>query len=307
MPNYKIFQDFPDSLRVKIYGSDSTGTLNSLRTDTSGRLDVFSDSGTPVYVAQASGTVFNVSGDLNVTITSGDVITVVNTSGNALYVRTVSGDPLVVSGYAFNSSGDPLYVRTVSGDTIATSGYAFNSSGDPLYVRTVSGDTIATSGYAFNSSGDPLYVRTVSGDTIATSGYAFNSSGAPLYVVSTSGNPSYVELHSVNTTFSGPVTTAVTAGGSGAVGGNEWPVLGYNSPSFVVKYSGVSGAQVRIRMQDAAVSGDANYFNDDGTYNFSGTTWQVLSPTYKLRFSRVYYAFSGTVGGDLLLYFQSEL
>jgi hypothetical protein len=297
MPNYKIFQDFPDSLRVKIYGSDSTGTVNTLRTDTSGRLDVFSDSGTPVYVAQPSGTVFNVSGDLSVTITSGDVITVVNTSGNALYVRTVSGDPLATSGFAFNTSGDALFVRTVSGDTIATSGFAFNSSGDALYVRTVSGDTIATSGFAFNSSGDALFVRTVSGDTIATSGFAFNSSGAPLYV----------EIHSVNTTFSGPVTTSVTAGGSGVVGGNEWPVLGYNSPSFVVKYSGVSGAQVRIRMQDAAVSGDANYFNDDGTYNFSGTTWNVLSPTYKLRFSRVYYSFSGTGGGDLLLYFQSEL
>jgi hypothetical protein len=283
MPNYKIFQDYPDSARVRVYGSDNNGNTRSFRTDSSGRLDIFSDSGTPVYIAQASGTVFNVSGSLNVVITSGDVISVVNTSGTALYVRTVSGDPLAASGYTFNSSGDALYVRTVSGDPLAASGYVFNSSGDALYVRSVSGTAIAASGFVFNAS------------------------GAPLYVVSTSGNPAYTSLYSVKTTFSGPLSGAVTAGSSGVLGGNEWPVLGYNSPSFVVKYSGASGAQLSVRMQDAAISGNANYFNDDGTYDFGTATWNVLSPTYKLRFSRVYYTFSGTGTGTLLLYFQSEL
>lgn len=105
MPNYKIFQDYADSLRTKIYGIDESGSTTPLLTNASGKLDVV---GNVEFSGQVSGTV-TVSGEVSgtVTVSSGvEVSGIVNTSGNALYVRgaIVDSGP-VSSGISGQDSG----------------------------------------------------------------------------------------------------------------------------------------------------------------------------------------------------------
>ena len=138
MPNYKIFQDYADSLRTKIYGIDESGSTTPLLTNASGKLDVVGNvefsgqvSGTVTVSGEVSGTVkvssgievsggtievsgqvsgtVTVSGEVSgtVTVSSGvEVSGIVNTSGNALYVRgaIVDSGP-VSSGISGQDSG----------------------------------------------------------------------------------------------------------------------------------------------------------------------------------------------------------
>jgi len=235
MPNYKVFQDFADALRTKIFGVDSNNNTRPIRTDSSGRLEVQST---------ISGTV--------------DVSGVVGVSGSV----AISG-PVEVSG-----------VVGVSG-SVAVSG--------PVEVSGVVG---------------------VSG-SVAVSG-PVEVSGT-VTVQNTSGSPLYVNLWSRNFVDSGPILTHVNGATSGVLSGGIWDVLGYNSWTLAVKYSGNSGAQMNVKLQMAAVSGDTNFVDDADYVNYSGRTWHFFTPNYHVRYARIYYQFTGTSdSGNLLLYFQGE-
>jgi dTDP-glucose pyrophosphorylase len=88
LPNYKVFQDFADALRTKIFGVDSNNNTRPIRTDSSGRLEVQSTISGPVEVSGVVG----VSGSVAV---SGpvEVSGVVGVSGSV----AISG-PVEVSG-----------------------------------------------------------------------------------------------------------------------------------------------------------------------------------------------------------------
>jgi hypothetical protein len=106
---------------------------------------------------------------------------------------------------------------------------------------------------------------------------------------------------------SGPVLTHINGGTSGAFSGGIWDVLGYNSWTIAVKYSGDSGELMNVKLQLAAISGDDNFVDDGDYVNYSGRTWNFFAPNYHVRYARMYYQFSGTSdSGNLLLYFQGE-
>ncbi len=126
-------------------------------------------------------------------------------------------------------------------------------------------------------------------------------------VQNTSGSPLYVNIFARNTVDSGPILTPVSGGTSGALNGGIWDVLGYNSWTLAVKYSGASGELMNVKLQMAAVSGDENFVDDAAFVNYSGRTWHFFTPNYHVRYARMYYQFSGTSDdGNLLLQFQGE-
>lgn len=224
MPNYKTFQDYADSLRVRVYGADSTGVVSSLLTDASGKMNVTGDVG-------VSGSVF------------------------------VSGSTVGVSG------------------TVAVSGNV-----------GVSG-TVAVSGNV-GVSGSVA----VSG-TVDTSGWVFNSGGTPLYV----------NLYARNTLDSGPVAAPWSGSSSGTADGT-WDVLGYNSWTLAVNFSGTSGEAVSAKLQMSVIgSGESTWVDQDVYKNFSGISWNFYTTNYHVRYARMWgQNTSATDSGALLVYFQGE-
>ncbi|MEA1961525.1 MAG: hypothetical protein U9N81_09695, partial [Bacillota bacterium] len=135
--------------------------------------------------------------------------------------------------------------------------------------------------------------------TVAVSGSVF--------VENSGGNPLYVNLYSRNTLDSGPVSGGPMNGDTHS-GLTVWDVLGYNSWTLAVKWSGYtgSGAQWHTKLQVAAVSGDANFIDDDGTKNFSGTSWNFFTPNYHVRYARIYVSGNAAASGTLYQYLQAE-
>jgi hypothetical protein len=106
---------------------------------------------------------------------------------------------------------------------------------------------------------------------------------------------------------SGPVLTHISGSTSGVLSGGVWDVLGYNSWTMAVKYSGASGAQMNVKLQMAAVSGATDFIDEGGYVSYSGTNWNFFTTTYHVRYARMYYNYTGTTdSGNLLLYFQAE-
>lgn len=209
MPNYKTFQDYADSLRVRIYGSDDANNIVPLLTDASGKMDVVGTVGVSGSVA--------VSGNVGVSGT-------VAVSGNV----GVSG-------------------------TVAVSG------------------NVGVSG------------------TVAISG--------------TVG----VFLSGRNTLDSGPVAAPWSGSSSGTADG-VWDVLGYNSWTLAVKFSGTSGEAVSAKLQMSVIgSGESTWIDQDVYKNFSGTSWNFYTTNYHVRYARMWGQNTSTTdSGALLVYFQGE-
>jgi hypothetical protein len=325
LPNYKVFQDFADALRTKIFGVDSNNNTRPIRTDSSGRLEVQSTISGPVEVSGVVGVSGSVaiSGPVEVSGVVGvsgsvaisgpvEVSGVVGVSGSVAIsgpvevsgVVGVSGSvavsgPVEVSGVVGVSGSvaisGPVEVSGVVGvsGSVAVSG--------PVEVSGVVGvsGSVAVSG--------PVEVSGVVGvsGSVAISG-PVDVSGT-VTVQNTSGSPLYVNLFSRNSVDSGPVLTHINGGTSGAFSGGIWDVLGYNSWTIAVKYSGDSGELMNVKLQLAAISGDDNFVDDGDYVNYSGRTWNFFAPNYHVRYARMYYQFSGTSdSGNLLLYFQGE-
>jgi hypothetical protein len=309
VPNYKIFQESADSLRTRIYGVDSGGTVRPLLTTTDGKMQVMGD----------------------ITIDSGDVVTVVNKSGNPLWVKNDSGDAL----YVVNNSGDPFWVKNDVGDSLYiqnTSGtsawvkndsgdalYVVNSSGDPFWVKNDSGDALFvqnTSGspawvkndsgdalYVVNSSGDPFWVKNDSGDAL----FVQNTSGSPAWVKNDSGDSLYVTIHDRTIVDSGAVALALPSGtnsGTGAVHN----ILDYSTYTYAVKNNFSSGNQT-VRLESCAISGgaaDADWVQDNSGVTISHGQWKFLTADYLVKFARLK-ATSDTGGsGTFSIYFQAQ-
>jgi len=109
MPNYKVFQDYADSMRVKIYGVDDSNNTVPLLTNASGKMNVTGTVATSGSVA-VSGPV-EISGSVAV---SGPV----GISGSVAVSGTVG---VFLSGRGTLDSG-PLFDRTSGSDSGALSG-----------------------------------------------------------------------------------------------------------------------------------------------------------------------------------------
>lgn len=134
MPNYKIFQDFADSLRVKIYGVDESNNTTPLLTDASGKMSV---TGNVEVSGQVSGTVDIGSGTVGI---SGQVSGIVDIgSGSVEISGQVSGIVDIGSGSVEISGQVSGTVDIGSGTVKVDSGVEVsgivNTSGAPLFVR----------------------------------------------------------------------------------------------------------------------------------------------------------------------------
>ncbi|MGE5396232.1 MAG: DUF6385 domain-containing protein [Chitinophagales bacterium] len=175
MPNYKVFQDTADSMRVKIFGVDDSGATTPLLTDASGRMEVAGNfdisgqvSGTVTVSGQVSGIVDIGSG--SVKITSG-----VEVSGNVAVSGTVSvsGAVDIGSGSVKVTSGVEVSGNVAVSGTVSVSGAVDIGSGS---VKITSG--VEVSGIA-NTSGTALYVRGAIIDSgPVSSGISGSGSGA---------------------------------------------------------------------------------------------------------------------------------
>jgi len=147
MPNYKIFQDNPDQALIKIFGSDSTGTAQSLLTSTSGTL---STSGIVAVSGgvSVSGTV-GVSGPVEI---SGSVAI----SGGVSVSGTVGvSGPVEISGSVAISGGVTVGVSgpvEISGSVAVSGGVSVSGTVGVSGPVQVSG-TVALSGHSIVDSG----------------------------------------------------------------------------------------------------------------------------------------------------------
>jgi hypothetical protein len=203
--------------------------------------------------------------------------------------------------------------------------YVWNSGGAPLYTTlcgtaaisgnvTVTG-TVAVSGteLVYNSGGAPLYT-TVCG-IVAVSGnddYVWNSGGAPLYTTlcGTAAVSGYVTM-GIGTVDSGPVTFPITrvSSVSGPVDG-DYDVLAYTSYTLGVKFSGVSGNNLTVILQQSVTGSGTDWIDEGASGTFSGgvtSSWDLLVASVLTRYARVYYHTSSTgASGDILVYFQAQ-
>ncbi|MEN6349382.1 MAG: hypothetical protein ABFD08_08335 [Syntrophomonas sp.] len=318
MPNYKIFQDNADSARIKIYG-DMDGTATPLSLDASGYLKVVGD----------------------MTLTSGDQVTVVNTSGHPLYVRPVSG----ASGAAWfikQTGGDTFDVVQRSGVSGAawfvkqTDGGTFDVvqrsgvSGAAWFVKQTDGGTFdviqrsgvsgaawfvkQTDGGTFDVvqrsgvSGAAWFVKQTDGDTfdvVQRSGV----SGAAWFVKPTDAAEFKVKINSRATVDSGPVN--FVASGDSTIVSSVWSVLGYESWTLAVKYqSGTSGASgLRLKLQSSAIEdGSGIDWHDEADYvDISSGAWDYFTTTQLLKYVRINCNNPVASGrGTIKLYFQAQ-
>ena len=220
------------------------------------------------------------SGKMNVTgtvTTSGSVAISgpVNISGTV----AVSG-PVAVSGSVY-----------VSGSTVGVSGSVAISGPVEISGTVAVSGPVAVSGNVY-----------VSGSTVGVSGSVAIS--GPVEISETVG----VFLSGREALDSGPLMDRTSGLDSGPLSG-VWDVLGYNSWTLAVKYSGLSGEQVAVKLQMAVVSGDDNWVDDGDYVAFSGTNayWIFRTPTYHVRYARLYAVnTSDTASGDFLIYMQAE-
>lgn len=261
MPNYKVFQDYADELRVKVYGTDSGGDLTPFKTTDSGSL----------YVSPYSGAVFAFSGTVD--LNSGDIVTVVNSGDIPLYVRGWSG-----------ASGYPVFVQPAADTTFAVSG-AITQAIDSGSIITV-----------VNSGNLALFVRGYSGD-----------SGEPVFVAPGSGATFNMNVYSHNYLDSGLPAQHMAPGSSGT-DGNVWEVIGYNSWTLAVKYSGVSGEAAAVKLQMSPIGSGSDAWLDDGVAkDFSAGNWVYVTPNYHVRYARLWFIDQATTdSGDFLVWFQGE-
>jgi len=283
LPNYKTFQDYADSLRVRVYGADSSGTVSSILTDASGKMNITGDVGVSGNVG-VSGTVA-VSGNVGVSGTVG-VSGAVEISGNVGVSGTVAVSGNVgVSGTVGVSGAVEISGNVGVSGTVAVSGNV-----------GVSG-TVGVSG-AVEISGNVGVSGTVAiSGTVDTSGWVSNSGALPLYV----------NLYARNTVDSGPVTAPWSGSSSGTADG-VWDVLGYNSWTLAVQFSGTSGEAVSAKLQMSVIgSGESTWVDQDVYKNFSGTSWNFYTTNYHVRYARMWGQNTSTTdSGALLVYFQAE-
>ncbi|MDD3893899.1 MAG: polymer-forming cytoskeletal protein [Syntrophomonadaceae bacterium] len=289
MPNYKIFQDFADSLRVKIYGVDESNNTTPLLTDASGKMSV---TGNVEVSGQVSGTVDIGSGTVGI---SGQVSGIVDIGSGSV---EISGQ---VSGIVDIGSGSVEISGQVSG-TVGISGQVSGIVDIGSGSVEISGQV---SGIVDIGSGSVEISGQVSGTVDIGSGTVKVDSGVEVSgIVNTSGAPLFVRGAIVD---SGPVSSGISGQISGAFGGEYWDVLGYRSWTFAVKYSGASGANVTSRLQISATGSGADWINvDPSASNYSGITWNLFATTYQLRYARIYFINDSGAEGDMQLYFQSE-
>ncbi|NLI91351.1 MAG: hypothetical protein GX434_03860 [Peptococcaceae bacterium] len=185
MPNYKVFQDTANEMRVKIYGADSTGNDQPVLTSTSGAMNVGGTVGVSGSVAvsgpvEISGMV-GVSGNVGVsgTVTlsghtvldSGPVNTTIN-SGQTGESGVVSGGVYDVLSYSSwtlavkysGASGDQVTVQLQT--SALSGGVATNSD-----FVTDTTKTFTSGSWNFYTGGiTPRYARLYYIDTGAASG-----------------------------------------------------------------------------------------------------------------------------------------
>lgn len=192
MPNYKVFQDYPDSLRVRIYGADSSGYIESILTNSSGAILI---SGQTVGISGSvslSGATVAVSGNVGISGTVA-VSGPVEVSGAVTVNGTVAVSGLVEVGGTVAVSGPVEVSGTVilNGHTIVDSGPVLTTinSGAAGESGAVSGESYDVLGYTSwtlavkysGASGDQVSVIlqtcALSGAAAADADYVFDSSG----------------------------------------------------------------------------------------------------------------------------------
>lgn len=162
MPNFKVFQDVADEMRVKIFGSADV----ALNTDTGGRLAITSP-GLAITTGTGSLAVSIGTGDLPVT-SAGLAIT---TGAGALAVSIGTGNvPVTSTGLAITTGAGALSVSIGTGDLPVTStGLAITTGTGSLSVCIGTG----TVGTAINSrtildSSENITVTTVYAPAVTT-------------------------------------------------------------------------------------------------------------------------------------------
>lgn len=199
MPNYKIFQDSADQARVKIYGADSTGSVQPLLTSTSGVMSMSGIVGVSGNVGVSGSVTAGISGSVAVSgpieITSSGTLPISGTVTAAISGDVgVSGNVTLI-GHSIVDSG-PL-----TADVTPTSSGEVSGAFDVLSYNSW---TLAVE-YS-GASGDGVHIvlqkAAVSGasggDWVTDSSGTFESGSVNWLFMTTGVTPRYARLYYIN-------------------------------------------------------------------------------------------------------------
>ena len=205
-----------------VWGADS-GTFNQTDTSTPLPVNIFGDSGHPVFVRGVGSSrvpIISDSGNaIHVRGLTDSAINVQNTSATAIFIKAESGSttiPVAIGGDGSVSivAGSTMTVSFTANSTLAAT--VTTASGAAVHVRGLTDSHVAIT----SDSGDPIFVRGLT-DSHVTVGQT--DSSFPIRIVGESGSTSITVTGAVTTSTDITITnidgndTTVTVTGSSVV------------------------------------------------------------------------------------------